>query len=283
LRTPALIAAHAKLRVPYWLTLAAAPLAMGASAAGAFVDGVYRDPATIRPAMQGQDLLTLAAVPVLVGAAHRARSGSTSAVLVWTGLLAYVWYTYVGAAFGYHFNQLLLVYIAIASLTGTAILSVLRHIDVDDIPAHFDGDEPRRSVAAFLVFVATMLTIIELTENLRFLLTGTVPTAVSNAGGVTFFPYVLDLGVVVPLSLLGAVSLWQRRPWGYVVSGVLLIKATTMGLALLAMNGVSALAGAPTDGLTLFYAVLAGGAMGLAIWFLAHCRGLVAPTVVGEH
>jgi hypothetical protein len=45
----------------------------------------------------------------------------------------------------------------------------------------------------------------------------------------------LDLGVVVPSYLLSATLLWKQRAWGYVFTGVLVVKGTTLGLAVLAM------------------------------------------------
>jgi hypothetical protein len=45
----------------------------------------------------------------------------------------------------------------------------------------------------------------------------------------------LDLGVVLPSFALSAALLWKQRAWGYVFTGVLLVKGTTLGLAVLAM------------------------------------------------
>jgi hypothetical protein len=45
----------------------------------------------------------------------------------------------------------------------------------------------------------------------------------------------LDLGVVVPSFALSAALLWKQRACGYVFTGVLLVKGTTLGLAVLAM------------------------------------------------
>ena len=45
--------------------------------------------------------------------------------------------------------------------------------------------------------------------------------------------------------VLGAIWLWQRKPWGYVLGAVMMIKATTYALALIAMSVFSDQAGIP--------------------------------------
>lgn len=44
-----------------------------------------------------------------------------------------------------------------------------------------------------------------------------------------------DFGVVIPSFALTALFFWQRQAWGYVFTGVLLVKGTTLGLAVLTM------------------------------------------------
>jgi hypothetical protein len=53
----------------------------------------------------------------------------------------------------------------------------------------------------------------------------------------------LDLGIIVPVSVVTAVLLWQKKPWGYTLASVLLVKALMMGVALVAMMVGQALAG----------------------------------------
>lgn len=257
---------------PMRSTLVIAPLALAASAAGLLLPDLYRDPVTIRPAMQGQDAVTLLVLPMLVASSMAAARGSTRARLIWIGLVGYLFYTYAGAAFGYQFNECFLLYVAIASLSAFALVASLTRLDVIAWHRSFDGREPRVAVAAFLIFIALMLAVLEIGQNVAFLVTGVTPLAVSNAGGLTFFPYVLDLGLVVPLAIVGAVWLARREPWGYVVASALLIKATTMGMALLAMNVFTWMAAGEPDGLSAFYGVLAGGGAILALWFLRHCH-----------
>lgn len=45
----------------------------------------------------------------------------------------------------------------------------------------------------------------------------------------------LTLAVAVPAFALSAYLLWQRRPWGYAFTAVLLVKAATLGGAVLSM------------------------------------------------
>lgn len=258
---------------PFVLTIVLLPLVTAAAAVGIWVPGVYREPAAILPAMQGQDFVTLLAVPVLVLALIGHRSGSARGTLMWIGLLGYVLYTYTGAAIAYYVNRFTLLYIAVFSAAGFALIGALLGLDAAALQRRFEERAPRRSVAVFLLVIALMLGALEIGHNVAYLRSGELPVPVKLAGGGHYFVYALDLGVVVPLCLLAAWWLWQCRPRGEVLAGYLLIKATTMGLALLAMNGFSYRAGHAVDPpeLLAFYALLAAGGLVMSCSFLRRC------------
>lgn len=262
----------ANLRVAQILTILVALLATIAAAGGLFIPGLYRDPATFVPVLQGQDLVTLIALPVMGVMLLAARRGSARATLVWLGLLGYLCYTYTGAAFAYAFNAFFLLYVALFALSIGALVAIASGIDAADLQRRFDATVPRRPVAIFLSMIALMIAIVELGEIISFLTSGTIPPIITRSGGVTNFVYVLDLGVIVPLALLAVRWLWCRLPWGDILAGFLLIKASAMGLALLSMNWFSLRAGLPTDDLNVLWSVIAFGGVGLSVWFLRHCR-----------
>ncbi len=49
---------------------------------------------------------------------------------------------------------------------------------------------------------------------------------------VTALVFVLDLCFLLPAIAIAAVQLWQRRPFGYLLGGILLIKAAVSGILL---------------------------------------------------
>jgi hypothetical protein len=262
------------LRVAHWLTVVMLPLLALAAGAGLLVPAVYgRNPATIVPALRGQDLVTLLTVPVLAVALAGARRGSQRATLIWLGVLGYMGYTYAGAAVGYAFAQLTLLYIALFSLTVYGLVAAASALDTTAIAEAFDETTPRRAVAAFLALIGLLLAALWLGQIGAFLVSGALPAGVVAAGGGPYYVYAFDLGLILPLTALGAIWLWRRRPWGYVLASYILVKATTMGLALLAMNWFGLLAGVPTDPVELlgFYTFLAAGGLALSLWFFRHC------------
>jgi hypothetical protein len=260
------------IRAAQFLTVPIAVLAAVAAAGGLFIPGLYRDPAGFVPTLRGQDLVTLLAMPVLAFALYATGRGSARATLVWIGILGYVLYTYTGAAFAYHFNDFFLIYVALFSLSVFALVAAATGLDVAGLRGQFDIAAPRRAVAGFLLLIALMIAALELAENIRFLATDTLPKIITGSGGVTSFVYVLDLGIIAPLAVLSAVWLWRRFPWGYILAGALLVKAATMGLALLTMDGFSLRAGQADDGLEILWAMIAFGGLGTATWLLRHCR-----------
>jgi hypothetical protein len=249
------------------------PLATAASLAGLFVPGLYRETAWVVPQNRGQDLVTLAALCVLVVALILARRGSARALLIWIGVLGYVWYTYVGAAFVYRFNELFLVYVALFSLSSAALIALLAPLHVAALHATFDKNAPRRATALFLLAMAAILSAMWLSQIVAFLVSGALPDLIVKANAPTNYVFVLDLGVVVPVSVLGAVLLWRDAAWGYVLAAAMAVKAATMGLALLSMTAFAAAAGQPVEaGLVAVWVAIAVGGLGFSAWLILSSR-----------
>lgn len=260
--------ATTRLRPALTLSALAVPLAALAAGGGLLIPGLYRDSAALVPVLQGQDLVTLLALPALVAGMIAAARGSARGAIVWVGVLGYLCYTYTGAALAYHFNAFTPLYIALFGLTAFGLAAACAALDPAAIRAPFGGRAPRRAVAAFLAFIAVCLGLAELAPMLPHLAAGTLPASMAAYGLSSFFVYALDLGLVVPLSALGAAWLLRDRPWGYLLAGVMLIKAAVMGLALLAMNWFAARAGLPSDGLVPLWAAIGLGGLAMSAWFL---------------
>ncbi len=96
---------------------------------------------------------------------------------------------------------------------------------------------------------------------------------IEKANTPTVFVYVLDLGVVVPLSVLSAWWLLNNRPWGHVLAGFVLVKSATMGFALLSMTVFALSAGQEVElALSVVWIALAATGTAMSLWFFGHCR-----------
>lgn len=216
-------------------SLATVLLAALASAVGVFVPGFYRDAAVLVPQARGQDLLTLVvALPVLAGSLYLALGGSRRAYVVWLGATGYLLYTYASYAFMTAFNRLYLVYVVLFTLSLFVLVGGTARLDAVALKRAV-GDHPVRAYVAFQLLVAFLVGAMWLSEVVPATLSGDVPPSAAEAGLPVSAIHSLDLGVVVPAFALSAYWLWKRRAWGYVFTGVLLVKGTTLGLAVLAM------------------------------------------------
>jgi hypothetical protein len=266
--------ARPSFRTPQTLSILIAMLTALAAACGLFVAGFYRDSAWVVPQNRGADLVTLfVGVPALAITLYAAGRGSVRALITWVGVLGYILYTYIGAAFAFNFNNLFLAYVALVSMSVFALITILTRTDLATLKQSFDDRTPRAPVIAFMVFLSIMLTMAYLGQMMPFFTAGTLPEILVNTGGPTMFVWVLDLGFVVPLMILASIGLWRRTALGYLLTGIVLIKCATMGLSLLGMTYFSWAAG---DKLDLFFTSIwifvAVGGLSLSTWFLRHCK-----------
>lgn len=248
-----------KNKIAFILSAGVAALAALASAGGLLLPQLYRDSEFFKAAWLSNDLVTLAvAVPLLLTALVLARRGSQRAALVWVGALAYMIYNYAFYLFGAAFNAFFLLYAALFTLSFYALVLALSIMDISGIGRQFSAGTPVKWIAVFLFFISMPLIFVEGGQCIRFIFTGRPPATPPLI-------FALDLTVVVPNTILAGVLLWQRRPWGFVLAAIMLVKALVYGLVLVTGTSLIAVRGiGPWDPLMPFYSTVAvGGLTGL--------------------
>lgn len=250
-----------------WLSALIIVLALPAHLIGLFVPAIYRDPAVLLPQNLGADLVTLCvAVPLLAVTTMALGRGSARARLLWLGALGYLAYAYGMYALGVRWNELFLLYVALFGLALFALVIGLVGTDAAQVRASLAGRVPSRAVAGYLMLVAVMVAALWLAEELRALAGGVVPPSVVQLETPTNIVHVFDLGVVLPAMVVSAVMLLRDRPWGYVLAGLLLVKATTIGLWVVVMTWLSARQGFATPAAYTGFFVLLTAVGGVLAW-----------------
>lgn len=211
-------------------------LAVVAAGGGALRPGLYRDNPLVTAAWLGNDLVTLlVAVPILAAAMVVARRGSRRARLVWMGMLYYALYNFQFYLFGAAFNAMFLVYVALFAGSALALVSGLTELDVEAVVA----DRPARGdrgVAVWMGAVAAVLGLFWVALAARYWVTGAVPPMVEATAHPTNVTGALDLSMVVVPAAVGAIWLWNHRPWGYVLAVIWNVKGAAYMIALSAAS-----------------------------------------------
>lgn len=266
------------------LTILVAVLAAVAAIAGLSVPTLYRDAPSVVPQALGQDAVTLFAVlPLLMIALAAARRGSLRGRLLWLGALGYMTYAYGTYALWANWNPLFLVYVAVFGCALYAVALGLVDTDAAAVRAALRTTQSARPMARFFVVTAILVSALWLAEEVTALVRGEVPPTLIQMETGTNVVHVFDLAVVMPAFVIAAVLLWRDRPWGYVLAGLLLVKAATIGAAVLAMMWFMAQAGfAVAAPLAVFFAALTTSAVALA-WHLLRALPSGSVTPVHHH
>lgn len=227
------IAPSSRLTVPLALSLAVVVLLVAAAVPGIFVSGLYRDTSSVVTTDRGSDLFTLiAVVPALAVSLYYSRRGSLRAQIIWLALVAWAGYNYIVYAYGVNFTSVSLVHVAIMSLAIFALVFVIRAVDVASLGAQFKTGMPRAVVAVYLWLVAAIFTFLWLADTIPASLNSSTPTRLVALHTTSNPVEINDLAIVIPSLIIAGVLTWQRRPLGYLLSGVLLGLATVTMVAL---------------------------------------------------
>jgi hypothetical protein len=221
-----------------WLLLTAPVSVLLAIAAGGgvFVNGLYRDNPYFALQAIGQDHVSFAvALPALVISAILALRGSPRGRMVWLGVLVYLVYSYVIAAFDVRFNPLFPVYVALLGFSLYALIGGLVTTDMAGIRACFMEKTPVKAVSIYLAISAVLFYFLWMSEVVLALKTGEIPQSIEDNGTPTNAVHVLDMAWILPAFGITAVSLWRGQALGYTLAGALLSYMALLILAILSM------------------------------------------------
>ncbi len=217
------------------LSVTISMVAVIASTGGLFLNGVYRDNTFVTSVWTANDFVTLViAVPILIAALVFVNRGSKRAELIWLAMLDYMLYNYAFYLFAAAFNWFFLLYVALFALSIFALIFGLISIDVDGMSRRFRTKTPVKWISGYMLFVAISLSTIYISQCVNFILSGQLPAIIIMTEHPTNIVFALDLSLLVPVLVLGAIWLWRKQPWGYVLAGMSLGKGVVYNIVLAA-------------------------------------------------
>lgn len=221
-------------KILIYLSVVIALLSIIASLLGIFNPLTYSRE-TVEWARQGvgQDIGNLIAVTVFVICLYILyRKKSIAAYVMWIGTLLYFIYAYVIYAFFIHFNYLFLVYVAVLGLSFYTLIGGILTQDLSRLIAPISG-KSMKTASSLLVAIGVLFALLWLSEIIPALLSGQVPTSITDAGMWVNPVHVIDLSIVLPGMILTGLLLRKKQLYGYVFAGPWLMFSVLMGSSII--------------------------------------------------
>lgn len=197
--------------------------------------GLYRH-MSADVAIQGiaQDYVTLfVAIPFLLFALYRFRIHSLTGKYLLSGVMAYVFLTYLFYMNMAMYNAMFLVYVALTGLSFFAFILTILTFETGQLPRVFKEKTPVKSIGGFLMFNAVIIALLWLGVIIPPLLDKTiVPLAVEHY--TTLNVQAFDLSLFLPFSFVAGLLLVRKSKFGYLFAPVYLIFLSFLMLALVA-------------------------------------------------
>lgn len=181
-----------------------------------------------------QDMVTLLlAVPCMMISLYFVKKKRTWAQFVLTGLLAYMLYTYMSYTFLMFYDDLFLVYVTNMSLSFYGFVISINLLLKNEIAEKLQKNMRTKSLQVFLVITGIIITLLWSGRIIPTIGNDHAPVGLDNYS--TLVIQGLDLGIIVPVCFVISYLLKEKNKLGYILGPVIIIKAVTLVLAVLAM------------------------------------------------
>lgn len=211
-------------------------LVLVASTIGWFVEGFYNDNSNLMAIkFQVYDLVLMTLIfPLSVVMFFFALKGRIWAKEFILGILIYLAFSYGLNAFNCYQNQLFLAYIAIFSLS--VFSTIIGFLDMAE-----KIKKPSKSKLIKIISIALLINVVGgyqfwLEDAIQALISGEVSQTISGFNIPANAAQVLDIGFMLPLTLVGAILLWKYRSKGMVISAMMLVFFVLIGISVLSME-----------------------------------------------
>lgn len=229
--------------------------------------GIYAfDTAFKVPILRGTDAVSLFLVlPLLVIALLLYRRGSLRGGVLLVGVLAFYVYNSASLALGAAYNNLFLVYVAYFSTSLFAFILAFNAIDGQALATRVEPGFPHTGTAVLMFVSGLALLVAWLGDILGALATGGVPDIGSYTTEVT---YVIDLGIIAPLTVLAGIQVLRHGAIGYRLALLLMVLLAIVGVMVSSQTAFQLAAGIDLPipvliGKTVSFVLLAVFAVGI--------------------
>lgn len=197
--------------------------------------GLYKnDSLSVVAQGQASDFVTLfLAIPLLIFSLIKTLKQSFKGSLLLIGTFAYFLYTYVSYTFLWTYNNLFIVYVSLMSMSLFALILSIQTIDLNELHNKFSNKLPVKILSTYQFFIAVMIGMLWMGKIITSLLTNTPPVGLEHY--TTLVIQAMDLGFVVPLAFLSGYLLLKKRPYGYLLTSIIILKGISMLTSITAM------------------------------------------------
>ncbi|MDD4971416.1 MAG: hypothetical protein PHT07_18455 [Paludibacter sp.] len=241
------------------LSIPLAILTAFVSYAGIFCVGTYAKETAIYAAQGiGQDIVNLFfVVPILIIAAIFAYRKSKLGLLIWSGSIFYLAYSYTIYSFGLHFNHLFIAYCAILGLSFYSLVYFLISSNKEHVSQWFTERISTTSTGIFLIVIAVLFYFIWLSEIIPAIISNTTPKSITESGLLINPVHVLDIAICLPALILTGIALIKKKNVGFLMAPTMLIFCIFMAVAIAAMVFVMKSRGLDADyNLTAIFGII---------------------------
>jgi hypothetical protein len=194
--------------------------------------GIYQNDSVYKAAMfRGFDWVgLLVCFPLLVLGIYLYQRGQLMDQLLLGGVFTYFAYIYLIGVMGNAFNIMFLVWTGLFSTGLFGLALVLKDLDVSSLPQRLEPGFPRKGLSIYTIALGLFLPVPYLAQIIPAYMTASPPATLEIY--TTLELAALEIGIMIPLHLVGGVLLWRRKSWGYIISILLAFAAGMTFLAL---------------------------------------------------
>ncbi len=217
----------------------------------------------------GQDLVNvLIIVPCLLATSWFSFHGNNWAIMIKSGILLYLTYSFTIYCFDIHFNKLFLLYCFILGLSfylfGYFIVSNLQRVNQLK-----EKDTATKTSAVYFLIISTLFYILWLSEIIPASLRGIMPQSLIKKGLFTNGVQVIDLALFLPGVFIIGLLLLKRSQLGFILTPAVLTFFILMDITIATLVAIMYLKKMDTNlSIMALMGLLDVFSLALLIWFL---------------